>query len=370
MLWDKLSQFREITSLLFCLVFSISSLVWNANFAVKTVSNSRKIGNLLSNSYYYIGDIFSKYSDRMESYDSVKKQRDDYLRKIEKYEYLLEDRNLIKDENKKLKELLEFSPTVSYPVIKAKVLTTRLNTIFRTIIINKGSDSGIRSFMPVVARLPDESPVRIAVVGKVISVNKDSAVIQPLINSGFTMGVKLSDSNSWAMLSGNCEKPFQVMLSYVDHRTVVTPSTKEQIVSLIGKPVFSSAGSGIFPANIPVGLISQEGEREGAFKTAFVEPFVKFSDLEYVTVIKKLPDKWLEAWPLEQPIPIEDPILAEPIYPEEGMTDSNLRPVHDPSAKKKSKEVKNDTKDTGKPKKDSRFREEEDEEDIIMRNGN
>lgn len=368
MLWDRISQFRELVSLFFCLGFSISSLVWNGSYAVKAVSNSRKIGNILSSSFQSMGNLFSSFTDRMESFETVKKERDEYLKKIEKYEYLLEEKVHLKEENDKLRSLLDFKPEVQYPIVKAKVLTVRLNTIYRTIIINKGSDAGIKAYMPVIARMPEDSSVRLAVVGKVISVAKDSAIIQPLVNSAFTMGVKFSGVNAWALLSGNSGKAFDVLLSYIDSRTLINPNSKEQNSGLVGKPVYSSGGSGIFPPDIPVGIISEEGNREGVFRTAFVKPFVQFGELEYVTIIKKLPEKWTEDWPQEKPIQIDDPVLAEPLYPEDGAEDSNLRPLTSPNIKKKKVEDKTKEKQPEKKKTDIRD-EEDDEEDILMKNG-
>ena len=85
---------------------------------------------------------------------------------------------------------LAFTPKVDYPYIKAEVLSIRLNSIYRTIIINKGKDAGIRPYMPVIGRAIDETNGQViqALVGKVIAVTGGSSVVQPIINSNFYNG--------------------------------------------------------------------------------------------------------------------------------------------------------------------------------------
>ena len=64
-------------------------------------------------------------------------------------------------------------------------------------------------------------------------------------------------------------------------------------------------------------MIVEEGPRAGSFKTAYVKPYVKFDELNYVTIIKKLPDKWVEDWPEEKNITIENPFYGELNFPGE-----------------------------------------------------
>ena len=50
MLWDRIQQLSEILSLLFCIGFSIVSLVWNSNLVVKTVASSQKAVDVITSS--------------------------------------------------------------------------------------------------------------------------------------------------------------------------------------------------------------------------------------------------------------------------------------------------------------------------------
>ncbi|MBP7281693.1 MAG: rod shape-determining protein MreC [Leptospiraceae bacterium] len=335
MLWDRFSQLREFISVLFCVLFSISSLVWNGNLVVRGVASTQRVSNAVSSSIDSFGSFFKSIYNKLESYESIRKERDSYAKLVEEYKVLPQDISTLRAENDLLRKELGFSPKVDYPYIKAEVLSVRLNSIYRTIIVNKGKDAGIRPYMPVIGRALDESNGQViqALVGKVIAVTGGSSVIQPIINSNFTMGVQIPKTNFWATLSGNSGRSMEAVLNYIDNGIIVDPKliTGKQIgpslptnetsfiesFGNLGKTIYSSSGGGVFPANIPVGIIVEEGQRSGAFKTAYVKPYIKFEELQYVSIIKKIPDKWVEDWPEEKSISIENPYFGELNFPGE-----------------------------------------------------
>lgn len=355
MLWDKFGQIKEIFSLFVCIGFSVVSLIWNANFAAKAVARTQTVSNSISSSLDSVGGFFKTVYNRLESYESIRKERDAYSKLVEEYRVLPQDIINLKNENEALKRELDFSPKIDYPTLKAEVLSVRLNSIYRTIIINKGTDHGVKPYMPVIGRALDESngqPIQ-ALVGKVIAVTGGSAVVQPIINSNFTMGVQIPKTNIWATLSGNSGRGMQAFLNYLNNAIIIDPkfiSSKQfgpnalsseetipDIMGSLGRVVYSSKGGGIFPADIPVGIIIEEGPRSGSFKTAYIKPFIKFEDLQFVTIIKKLPDKWVEAWPEEKTISIENPYYGEINFPGE---------ILDSKEKDKINQSKKTVKDT------------------------
>jgi rod shape-determining protein MreC len=167
----------------------------------------------------------------------------------------------------------------------------------------------------------------------VIAVTGGSSVVQPIINSNFTMGVQIPKTNFWATLSGNSGRGMEAVLNYIDNGIIIDPKliTGKQIgpslptnetsfiesFGNLGRAVFSSSGGGVFPAAIPVGIIVEEGPRSGSFKTAYVKPYIRFEELQFVTVIRKTPDKWVEDWPEEKSISIENPYFGELNFPGE-----------------------------------------------------
>ncbi len=389
MLWDRLSQLKEFLSVLFCILFSISSLVWNGNFVVKGVASTQKISNAVSSSLDSFGNFFKSAYNKLESYESIRKERDSYAKLIEEYKILPQDINALRAENDLLRKELGFSPRVDYPYIKAEVLSIRLNSIYRTIIINKGKDAGIKPYMPVIGRAIDESNGQViqALVGKVIAVTGGSSVVQPIINSNFTMGVQIPKTNFWATLSGNSGRGMEAVLNYIDNGIIIDPkliagsqigpnpptSDASYIESFgnLGKPVFSSSGGGLFPAAIPVGIITEEGPRSGSFKTAYIKPYIRFEELQFVTVIKKTPDKWVEDWPEEKSISIENPYFGELNFPGEiiegkDVKDKKTNPAPIQPTPKKI-EAKTVNPNNPQPKEKKKISSDSDDDEMVKK---
>jgi rod shape-determining protein MreC len=336
MLWEKISKNKEVASLLFVIIFSITSLIWNANFLVSGIAGFQRIGDFVSGSIDTFGALIKSIYTKLESFEKVREERDSCLNVMEDYYKLDQDLARLKSENEMLRKELTFQTTQEYPTVRAEILSVRLNTIYRTIIINKGSEDGIKPYMPVVARtLDDKGRFIEALVGKIIAVGSSTSVIQPVINSNFSMGVMVPNTSLWASLSGNSGRGSEAVMEFIDSGIVIdpkafgafpmgpttAPGTHSTVIpeglNKIGRSVHTSGGSGVFPPDIPVGIITEEGPREGSFKTAYVRPYVQFDKLEYVTVIKKLPERWIEKWPEERAVKIDNPYLGEINFPDE-----------------------------------------------------
>ncbi len=337
MIWNRFSRNGEALSLGFVFLFSFTSLIWNGNFMVRGIATFQGVGDFFSGSFDSFGSLIKSSYNKLESFERVREERDSCLNVMEEYRQLSKDVDRLKAENAILRQELNFPLRSDYPSVRAEVLSVRLNAIYRTIIINKGSEVGIKPYMPVVARaLDDKGKFTEALVGKIIAVSKGSAVVQPLINSNFSMGVAVPGTNLWASLNGNSGRGTEVLLDYIDSGIVIDPkaigsfpmgpvqpnntggnSFFTEGFSKIGKPVFSSGGSGVYPPGIPVGIIVEEGARNGSFKTAYVRPFVEFDNIQNVIVLKKLPEKWREEWPAEKTIQIEGPYFGEIDFPRE-----------------------------------------------------
>jgi rod shape-determining protein MreC len=326
---------NEFYSLTFIIFFSLGSLVWKGNLLSKGISKFHVVGDFFSESINSFGSIIKSPIQWFESHDKIKRERDACYTKLEEIQTLPDDLEKLRKENQELRALLQFTPQYNYPSVSAEVISVRLNAIYRTIIINKGSESGIRAYMPVVARTLDENGKYIdALVGKTIAVTDGSSVVQPLINSNFSMGVSMPGTNLWASLSGNSGRVGEAELDYIDAGIIIDPrafgrmtmgpntpygpnSLVNESFSKIGKPVYTSGGSGVFFSGIPVGIITEEGERTGSFKTAYLKPYIQFDKLQYLRVILKKPDKWIEKWPEEKVVNIDSPYFGELNYPSE-----------------------------------------------------
>ncbi|GIW23715.1 MAG: rod shape-determining protein MreC [Candidatus Sericytochromatia bacterium] len=295
MLWEYLNRYKVFFSLSFCILFSLISIIWQKN----PISNSSVYFNKIAEqTNYFFKNIFNfpfLIIERISEYSELKEKYKKSLEEIEKYKLQKEQYEILLKENQKLRQLLEFEPLTNYQEVKAEVLGIRLNSITPRIIINKGKKHGIKPFMPVIAFATDENnnPIR-TVVGIIAIVQNTSSIIQPIQHPQMKLGVKIENTNQWAILEGDSFSFNKLKLKYI-----TSSSAKESkyfidpYIELRNSKVVTSGNDGIFPPNIPVGIIIEKGNiDENNFATAYLKPYIEIDKLEYVMIIQKNPELW------------------------------------------------------------------------------
>ncbi|MEJ5202543.1 MAG: rod shape-determining protein MreC [Anaerolineales bacterium] len=134
------------------------------------------------------------------------------------------------------------------------------------IIIDHGSDDGIRHGMPVVT----ES----GLVGRVDAVIAQAARVQLITDPAISVNVRLEKAGVEAILSGSLTG--DVSLEMIPQDVVVEP----------GDLLLTSGLGGNYPPDVVVGKVVGLRKRENAlFQSASVQPAVDFSGLQAVLVI-------------------------------------------------------------------------------------
>ncbi|MCR9140791.1 MAG: rod shape-determining protein MreC [bacterium] len=299
MLIDILSRNRNLTSLTFCVSFSILCIVWQSNPFAQGVGYFGKVADrisgALSSGLRFTGTLWvelDQYRELEQRYENAQKAIEEFRLEKDKFD-------LLQAENAQLRTALGFSPAGTYKEVRAEVLGIRLNSISPRIIIDKGSEDGIRPLMPVLTRAHDlENNLVRCVVGVVAAVDSSTAIIQPLTHPGFRMGVRIQGSSEWAIMSGNSGRVTQVQLQYLtaNHAPEQAILARSNLEYKKNDYVVSSGEGGIFPRGIPVGVIDEEGPRDGEFRTAYVTPLAPISNLDIVSIVLKAPEKWAAGW--------------------------------------------------------------------------
>ena len=164
---------KESLSLLFCISFSVLFLIFNTNTISRVFSNIHFVETKILDSFDTIGSFFIYTYHKISNYKKLEKKCNSCLSSLDKYKLLLKDIEMLEKENISLRNILDFSPKISYPSIKAEVLSVRLNNLYPIIIISKGRNSGILPYMPVLSQATDiKGDLIEAVLGKVIHVKK------------------------------------------------------------------------------------------------------------------------------------------------------------------------------------------------------
>ncbi len=254
-----------------------------------------RVSRLLNSGVQYTGTLWV----RLDQYRSLEQRYEKAQKKIEEYRLSKDKFDFLYRQNKNLREILDLRPITKYPEIQTEILGIRLNSISPRIVIGKGKRDGIKTFMPVIARTHDDEHNLIrGLVGIVVISEETTSVVQPINHPGFQVGVRIKTSGEWAILNGNSGQPNRALLTYITSSFSPEKSVITQLEIPLKKNgmVYTSGAGGLFPPGIPVGLVSGVGRRLNDFKTAYVEPFVHLSELDYVSVILKAPEIWSQIW--------------------------------------------------------------------------
>ncbi len=166
-----------------------------------------------------------------------------------------------------LSALLDFARTHSEnEYITAAVIGRDISPFLHYVIINRGSDDGLRRGMPVVSSQ--------GLVGRVAAVTADGARIQLITDPDAAINVRIQPSGAEGLLQGSITGD-------------ITIEAIPQDASIqTGDLVLTSGLGGNFPPDMLIGQVSGVRQRPvELFQTATLEPVVDFSQLEIVLVI-------------------------------------------------------------------------------------
>ena len=174
-------------------------------------------------------------------------------------------------ENIRLKSLLSFKQGYKqYHLTGASVITRDYGGWTQTLVVDRGSDSGIKKYMPVI--------VPTGLVGFVSEVYENSARVQLLLDPRTSVGgiVARPASRVVAMVSGNSSEPGK--LSFVN-----LPREADVIK---GDTIVASGYGGVYPKGMVIGTVEQvDVDSIGGTQVARIVPAADFSHLEEVFII-------------------------------------------------------------------------------------
>jgi rod shape-determining protein MreC len=184
-----------------------------------------------------------------------------------------------------LSALLDFARTHSEnQYLTASVIGRDPNPFLRYVIINRGSDDGLRRGMPVVSQQ--------GLVGRIAGVTANGASVQLITDPATSVNVLLQPSGVEAALSGSITG--DISLDMIPQDAPIKN----------GDLILTSGLGGDYPANILIGQVTSVRQKPfELFQSASVQPVVDFSQLKIALVITNF-----------TPVDIT-PLIATPVAP-------------------------------------------------------
>ena len=249
--------------------FSILSLIILAIFIfvldVYGFTAVKKVRSLVNDVVFrvsYLASSPSRFlpnvSKSLSSHFFLKKENEKLKQVIENYKSLDLNLEYLTNENKNLRKVLDAENinTNKKNIVLAKVLVDRNSPFLKSIIVNKGTQSGIKKGMPVTQ---DNY-----LVGRIVETNYLSSRVLLLNDLNSRIPVTLDENNSQAILTGGGTR--NPKLEYLPDEYEI----KE------GVNVFASGKERIFIPGTPIGKTTENGE---------VKLFVNPNQLSFVTII-------------------------------------------------------------------------------------
>ncbi len=174
-------------------------------------------------------------------------------------------------ENIRLTRLLNFKEKNTLGVVSGRIINKSLIQTRNTITLNVGESDSVTANMPVITDA--------GLVGRIVSVSRNYSIAQILYNKDMRITVKVQRNR----IDG--------ILGYDGVSNLMVSNIQKSADVNVGDVIITSEYSNIYPAGIPVGVVSETGNLDNLFKKVIITPSVDFSLLEEVFVLKYITSK-------------------------------------------------------------------------------
>jgi rod shape-determining protein MreC len=239
--------------------------VWAQTLVSPFQSMASGIGHAGSNVINYVKNLRNAAAENGEL-----KQR------VEQMEAELSQLRASRDENERLKALLDFKEQSNYQTVAARIIARDPSVWFDTITINRGSSSGVETNMPVVT--PG------GIVGRVVAVGPFSAQVMLITDEHSGVGGvvgQLGQSNAIGPVKGLGQNG-TLEMRFVSGLEVVNP----------GDYVLTTGQDAIYPPGLNVGEVIEVRKGTATVpQTIYIKPGARLNALQEVLVLLYHPQK-------------------------------------------------------------------------------
>jgi len=209
---------------------------------------------------------FFRLLERIVPFAALREENDILHDRVDLLTRMSEETKAIDDENARLRSLLDFRRTTSYTSIPAQVIGRDPSNWSNSLIIDKGSSSGIRTNMAVISTR--------GLVGRIVETGKLSSKALLITDPNLKVGVLVRRNRQGGILTGRPGGRCKII--YISLDSDVRPGDK----------VMTAGFGSVFPKGILIGEVEKVGKEGGRlYKYAILKPSQDLSMLEEVLCI-------------------------------------------------------------------------------------
>jgi rod shape-determining protein MreC len=220
---------------------------------------------------YAVAGFFENVRDIQHIYEENKVLK----ARLDEYAQISVERILLRNENNKLKDMLDLEESLHDYLMRSAVVIQRSPDRWTEYIgLNKGSEDGIEPNMGVIDS-------KGGLIGKVKQVSEFSSRIQLLSDNDRTNRVSamiMMDQPEYGFIEGYDEDTGLLIMRKIDFEADIEE----------GQMVTTSGKGGVYPSGLLIGeVVRVEPDEYGLTQNAFIEPAADFYALDYVYIIER-----------------------------------------------------------------------------------
>jgi rod shape-determining protein MreC len=209
---------------------------------------------------------FFRFLEKMTPFADIEEENKILHDRVDLLTRMQEETMAINDENARLRNLLDFGKMIPYTSIPAQVIGRDPSNWANSLIIDKGTLSGIKTNMAVISTR--------GLVGRIVEAGKSSSKALLITDPNIKVGVLIRRNRQGGILIGRPGGRCKII--YISLDSDVRPGDK----------VMTAGFGSVFPKGILIGEIEKVGREEGRlYKYAILKPSQDLSRLEEVLCI-------------------------------------------------------------------------------------
>ena len=267
-------KFSEFLLIILLMLSSVSLAFKSGSFVINLKNVGFSILSSIEKGVSFCVNGVTNTVNSVGELRKLKKEYDELVIKLEKFEQMQRSNVDIRKENERLKEQLDFVSSIEEKNIPAQIISRDLDNNYSYLTINKGSINGIKKNMPVVAFQNGNQ----GLVGKIVQVGTFTSQVIPIYNINNMVSTRIQNTRDLGLVSGLGSQDQPLILQYIRKR--VLPELN------YGDIIVTSGENDNYKRDIPIGTISKI-ETISYNSSLYIEilPIIDFSRLENVVVI-------------------------------------------------------------------------------------